>query len=79
MSLFEGPAPANNADNFANVEEPIARAYEQLNQIGAGSATAASINPADLQQTASAAVDVATALKGICCTTTGSIAPDIWT
>jgi hypothetical protein len=78
MSSSEVPAPANNAETPAAVEEPVALAHEQLDRIAAGSAPAVSINPADLQQTASAAVDVATALKGICCTTTGIIAPDIW-
>ena len=78
MSSSKVPAPAHNAETSDPVDEPVALANKQLDQIAAGLAPAASIKPVDLQRTASAAVDVATALKGICCVTTGIIAPDIW-
>lgn len=60
MSSPKVPAPADNAETPPPAEKPVALADEQLDRVAAG---AVSVAPADLQQAASAAADVAAALK----------------
>jgi hypothetical protein len=63
MSSSKVPALSNNAETPDPAEKPVALADEQLDQVAAGLAPVVSIKPADLQQAASSAVEVATAVK----------------
>jgi hypothetical protein len=75
MSSSKVRPSINNAETPDPAEKPVALADEQLDQVAAG---AVSITPADLQHVASAAVPVASALRGPCCVTTGIVSPEDW-
>jgi hypothetical protein len=60
MSSSKVRPSANNAETPDPAEKPVALADEQLDRVAAG---AVSVTPADLQQAASAAADIAAAVK----------------